>query len=268
MNQLARQLPPTMNQLRQQIDLRGSIEEHTGTPWDLVSTTDPLVAWEEENGRLPSHFRDYKKVSIEDSNFGTLAWQGAVLMDICHEYEVESWHELRFDIFEANTRFDRLKGDTDELRAYVDERREAIYHNMVDNFSFKNQLLGGAPVPDDVFHDTENELWELATRMAYSKFAFGTFRAYLTECRVIDTLEEMGVGPVLAVSADIEKHVDIGEYDTAESAGIDLYLPEEGTAIQVKEGRGGKTDDESDVLARFIHEDTAKPYVHFTDNRE
>lgn len=261
-----------MNALQTQLDLRGSIEPKTGTPWNLVGATDPVTSWEEDNGiELPSHFRDYKKASMEDSQFGTLSWQGCLLVDLCHAYDVESWNEVRFDIFESNARSDRLKGKTNAVEEYINARTEVVYENMLDNFAFKNVLLGGAELPETVYEDRENELWELAKRMAYSKFAFGTFRAYLVEKQVIEVLEDMDVGEIVVQSDKIAEYVDLtkddgGSYDSAESAGIDIYLPEEDTAIQVKEGDGGNTDDKSDVLARFIHEDVAEPYVHLRKN--
>lgn len=201
-----------------------------------------------------------------DSEYGVKAWQGLGIMDLLHRYEPEKADHFRLTIETSNAREKHIKVG-DSVADMMTDAQERVYWFLLDIFSDMRTRVGGPEVPDAAYVDDSTELYQIATDMVRDKFVRDAFRAYKTECKVIEDLESEGY-EVVATTDEIAEHMDVpAGYDSYESAGIDLLVIDDDlTTVQVKEGEGGKTEDESDILARYIWDDKVQPEVRYTQN--
>lgn len=175
-------------------------------------------------------------VECQSSN---LAQKGVRLVDQFHEWDCETYSAWKLNINDA-------PNDIPEL---VKELSEEVYERLFDVWATMTDMMEIVPPQDAIDHD--NILYEFALWAAERKLVYESYRGAYVEQYVQTALEEAYDVTVLIHSDDVKEASGI---DNPESNGIDAYIPKFDTTLQIKEGSGGNTQDESELIARYNHE--------------
>lgn len=236
-------------QLYETVKRKGSVELETSEPFEKGK-----MSRASEYFNAPAYAESVER-DVTDSVAGNAANTGLRLMDVYHRTDARTYEQFRSTIDRLNTRLSDGRCVKDIYAEMAQKVYEAFYELGSWNL---NQVTNGEDEYPDFLRDTDNDLRAFADRAAEYKLIFTTFWGAKVEERVADEIEEAFETDVLRHS---EKIADASGYDDPEARGIDLWIPSEETGIQVKEGLGGATNDDSDLLARYLWEDVEKPVI-------
>lgn len=194
---------------------------------------------------------------MAESKAGNFSNKDAWFVDHYHRSGADKYNEWRFTAQVAS--METPKGET--LRELLEAAENDVYGQLYDILADLWLMTGNNPEEMPEIEETKqvqnpetgeyepSPLLSLAEYTVWHKFVWTTYFGAKVEEFAKDMLcHEYDTEEAYLISDQIEEKLDI---DCAESAGIDLLIPEVGT-FQVKTGKGGKLKCKADYVVRYV----------------